>query len=67
MVPDRIPYDYRVLLPGYSDKLAHELDLLAEEGSFERLRQHARVNELLPRRSGFLAENPPVVVRRQAA
>jgi Domain of unknown function (DUF4105) len=46
MAPGRIPYDYRVLLPGYSDKLAHELGLLAEAGSFERLRQHARVNEL---------------------
>lgn len=46
MAPGRIPYDYRVLLPGYSDKLAHELGLLAEEGSFQRLRQHARVNEL---------------------
>lgn len=46
MAPGRIPYDYRVLLPGYSDKLAYELGLLAEDGSFERIHAHARVNEL---------------------
>lgn len=42
--PDRVPYDYRVLLPGYSDKLAYDLDLLKTDHSFEQARLLARVN-----------------------
>ena len=42
--PDRVPYDYRVLMPGYSAELAYDLGLLAGEGSFEATKQRARVN-----------------------
>ena len=42
--PDKIPYDYRVLLPGYSDRLAYELGLIERHGSFEETRLRARVN-----------------------
>jgi hypothetical protein len=42
--PDEIPYDYRVLLPGYSDRLAFELGLIERHGSFEETRMRARVN-----------------------
>lgn len=42
--PDRVPYDYRILLPGYSDKMAYDLGLLANDRSFEELRRRARVN-----------------------
>jgi len=42
--PDRVPYDYRVLLPGYSDKLAYELGLLETDVSFEQTRLRNRVN-----------------------
>lgn len=43
MAPDRIPYDYRVLLPGYSDRLAYELGLLDTNDSFETTKARARV------------------------
>jgi hypothetical protein len=44
--PDRVPYDYRVLLPGYSDRLAYDLGLIEPHGSFEETRLRARVNYL---------------------
>jgi hypothetical protein len=44
--PQRVPYDYRVLLPGYSDRLAYELGLLDTDLSFEQARLRARVNYL---------------------
>jgi len=44
LAPGRIPYDYRVLLPGYSDKLAYDLGLLETDASFEQTRARARVN-----------------------
>ena len=42
--PDRVPYDYRVLLPGYSDKLAYDLGLIDTTLSFEQTKERARVN-----------------------
>jgi hypothetical protein len=39
-----VPYDYRVLLPGYSDALAYDLGLIERHGSFEETRLRARVN-----------------------
>jgi len=42
--PGRVPYDYRVLLPAYSDRLAYELGLLDTDTSFERTRERARVS-----------------------
>jgi hypothetical protein len=42
--PDRVPYDYRVLLPGYSDQLAYDLGLIERHGSYEQTRLRARVN-----------------------
>ena len=36
--PDEIPYDYRVLLPGYSDRLAYDLGLIEHHGSYEDTR-----------------------------
>lgn len=44
--PGRIPYDWRVLLPGHSDRLAYELGLLEIQGPFEVARAAARINEL---------------------
>jgi hypothetical protein len=44
--PDRVPLDYRVLLPGYSDELAYDLGLIDTTESFARTRLKARVNEL---------------------
>jgi hypothetical protein len=42
--PDRVPYDYRVLLPGYADRLAYDLDLIEHDGSFEQTKERARIN-----------------------
>jgi hypothetical protein len=42
--PDRVPYDYRVLLPGYSDSLAYDLGLIVPHGSFVETKQYAKVN-----------------------
>lgn len=42
--PDRVPYDYRVLLPGYADHLAYDLGLIEPEGSFEQTKERARIN-----------------------
>lgn len=39
-----VPYDYRVLLPGYFDKLIYDLDMIEKDVSFERTKQNARVN-----------------------
>jgi hypothetical protein len=39
-----VPYDYRVLLPGYSDELAYNLGLLDTSRSFEETKARARVN-----------------------
>ena len=44
--PDRVPYDYRVLLPGNSDRLAYDLGLIERHGTFEETRLRARVNYL---------------------
>jgi hypothetical protein len=42
--PNEIPYDYHVLLPGYSDRLAYELGLIEHHGSYDETRVRARVN-----------------------
>ena len=42
--PDEVPYDYRVLLPGCSDRLAYDLGLIERHGSYEETRLRARVN-----------------------
>jgi hypothetical protein len=44
LAPDRVPYDYRVLLPGYSDRLAYDLGLIEHHGSYEETRLRAKVN-----------------------
>ena len=44
LIPDDVPYDYRVLLPGHSDELAYDLGLIEVKGSFEETRAAAKVN-----------------------
>jgi hypothetical protein len=44
LAPNVVPYDYRVLLPGHSDKLGYDLGLIERHGSFEETRLRARVN-----------------------
>jgi hypothetical protein len=51
LVPDRIPFSYKVLLPGYSDELAYDLGLIATDLSFEQARERFRISR---QASGFL-------------
>jgi len=46
LLPDRVPYDYRVLLPGHSDRLADDIGLLRTDASVEQTRACARINYL---------------------
>ena len=47
--PDRVAYDVRVLLPGYSDQLAYEQGLIVPYGSFEQTKARAYINPLAQR------------------
>jgi hypothetical protein len=47
--PGVIPPDLRIVLPGYSDRLAYDLGLIQTEGSFEETRQRAHINEVANR------------------
>ena len=47
LVPGKVPQDYRVLLPGFSDQLAYELKLIDTSLPFEETKRRARVNDLV--------------------
>jgi hypothetical protein len=47
--PNRIAYDVRMLLPGYSDQLAFNQGLIVSHGTFEETKQHAYINPLAER------------------
>ena len=59
LLPDRVPYDYRVLLPGYSDELAYDLGLIQAKGSFAETRAAAKVNF-----NAYLYRNDPDLSRK---
>ena len=42
--PQRLVYDYRVLLPGYSDQLAYDEGLIEHHGTFEETKMRAYLN-----------------------
>ena len=42
--PNRLAYDYRVLLPGYSDQLAYDEGLIERHGTFEETKAAAYLN-----------------------
>jgi hypothetical protein len=44
--PNRISYDVRMLLPGYSDEIAYNQGLIVPNGTFEQTRQRAYINPL---------------------
>lgn len=50
--PGRIPNDWRVLLPGFSDSLAYELGLLDTSLSLPEARRRARVTEVANQNAG---------------
>ncbi len=45
LTPRRIPFSYKVLFPGYSDRLAYDLGLIDTELSFEEARRHFKIND----------------------
>ena len=47
--PNRVAYDVRLLLPGYSDQLAFNQGLIVPSGTFEQTRQRAYINPLAER------------------
>ena len=47
LAPGRIPYDYRVLLPGYADNLAYELGMIDNSLPFDEVRRRARISDLI--------------------
>lgn len=60
--PRRVTYDYRVLLPGLSDKLAYDQGLIVRHGTFEQIKARAYVN---PRARQFAGRDDfSVMIRR---
>jgi len=45
LVPNRVPFDLRILFPGYSDRFAYELGLINTDLSFEEARTKFNINE----------------------
>ena len=43
--PKRISFDFRILAPGYSGMLAHEVDLIDTELSWEEAKEYFKINE----------------------
>lgn len=41
----KVPFSYRVLMPGYSDKLAYDLGLLDTTLPYEKIRGRYQINE----------------------
>jgi hypothetical protein len=47
--PNRIQYDVRMLLPGYSDEIAYNQGLIIPNGTFAQTRQRAYINPIAER------------------
>lgn len=46
IAPGALPYDYRVLLPGFSDQLLYDQKLIDTTLPFDEVKRRARVNEI---------------------
>lgn len=44
IAPQKVPFSYKVLLPGYSDELAYDIGLLDRSVPFHELRRRALIN-----------------------
>lgn len=49
LAPERIPFSYKVLLPGYAGELAYDLGLIDTDLDFEAARRRFRINDLAAR------------------
>jgi hypothetical protein len=47
--PGRVPYDFRILLPGLSDQLAYDLGLLRTNASFAATKRRSRITAVANR------------------
>jgi hypothetical protein len=45
LVPGRVPWSYKVLLPGYSDELAYDLGLIDTDLPFEEAQRRFRIDQ----------------------
>lgn len=52
LVPGRVPWSYKLLLPGYSDELAYELGLIDTDLPFPEAKRHFRVDDDALRAAG---------------
>jgi hypothetical protein len=52
LVPGRVPWSYKILLPGYADELAHDVGLLATDLPLAEARRRFRINERADRFAG---------------
>jgi hypothetical protein len=52
LVPGRVPWSYKILLPGYSDELAYELGLIDTELPFPEAKRHFRIDDDALRAAG---------------
>ncbi len=44
LLPDKVPYNYHVLLPGYAPEMAYDLGLIEKKGTFDETKAAAKVN-----------------------
>lgn len=63
LAPGRVKYDYRVLLPGLSDRLAYDAGLLKTPYSFDETRKAARITDVAYKARD--AEDFSVQIRRR--
>lgn len=59
LIPGKVPWGRRIVLPGYSGELAHELGLLDTELSFNEAQRRFHINE----RAERFADDPKFSVR----
>lgn len=59
LIPGKVPWGRRIILPGYSGELAHELGLLDTELSFNEAQRRFHINE----RAERFADDPKFSVR----
>jgi hypothetical protein len=52
LIPGRVPWSYKVLLPGYSDELAYDLGLIDTDRPFPEAKRHFRVDDDALRAAG---------------
>ncbi|HET9234888.1 MAG TPA: DUF4105 domain-containing protein, partial [Candidatus Eisenbacteria bacterium] len=45
LIPGRVPWSYKVLLPGYSDELAYDLGLIDTDLPFPEAKQRYRIDD----------------------